>query len=156
MENNKTTCQICGRSIKAKTGVIAHHGYKRPSGYGFQTASCLGARYLPYEVSADRIPEVIKMVQAFVDKTEREFEIFTENPPEKLIDKKYAGFGRYEKIEIEKPEGFKVSDCRGGNKMYSYEGAYAHYKYAFEQNIKMSKLQVEYMQERFDNWKEEV
>lgn len=43
-----TSCQICGRTIKAKQGLIAHHGYTRP-GMGFQTPSCYGARRLPYE-----------------------------------------------------------------------------------------------------------
>lgn len=42
------TCQICGRPIFAETGVIAHHGYQRP-GDGYQTASCPGARELPFE-----------------------------------------------------------------------------------------------------------
>ena len=37
------TCQICGRAIKASSGLIAHHGYERP-GWGYQTTSCLGAR----------------------------------------------------------------------------------------------------------------
>ena len=53
-----TTCQICGRAILAKTGLIAHHGYQRPDGRGYQTASCPGARELPYEVSRDFIPTV--------------------------------------------------------------------------------------------------
>ena len=53
-------CQICGRPIRAKTGVIAHHGYTRPQyGSGWQTASCYGARALPYEVSTDRLPGAI-------------------------------------------------------------------------------------------------
>lgn len=42
------TCQCCGRDILAETGVIAHHGYQRP-GDGWQTASCFGARKLPFE-----------------------------------------------------------------------------------------------------------
>lgn len=48
------TCQICGRPIFAESGVIAHHGYQRP-GDGWQTASCPGARELPYEVSRERL-----------------------------------------------------------------------------------------------------
>ena len=43
------TCQVCGRPIFAETGVIAHHGYTRPY-WGGQTASCPGARCLPFEV----------------------------------------------------------------------------------------------------------
>lgn len=48
----RRTCQICGRPIFAETGVIAHHGYERP-GDGYQTASCPGARKLPFESSRD-------------------------------------------------------------------------------------------------------
>lgn len=48
------TCQICGRPILAETGVIAHHGYERP-GTGWQTASCEGARQVPFEVSRDAL-----------------------------------------------------------------------------------------------------
>lgn len=49
-EAAEMTCQICGRGIFAETGVIAHHGYTRPW-EGRQTASCPGARQLPFEVS---------------------------------------------------------------------------------------------------------
>ena len=47
------TCQICARPIFAETGVIAHHGYQRPEGWHSQTASCLGARHAPFEVSCE-------------------------------------------------------------------------------------------------------
>jgi hypothetical protein len=49
------TCQICGRAIKAGKGVIAHHGYKRPEGRYYQTASCWGARHLPYEQDCSQL-----------------------------------------------------------------------------------------------------
>ena len=52
------TCQCCGRAIFAETGVIAHHGYQRPGG-GWQTASCAGARELPFEVSRDALGRLI-------------------------------------------------------------------------------------------------
>jgi len=57
-------CQICGRPIQGKTGVLAHHGYTRPQyGSGWQTESCFGARALPYEVSADLLPTAIERVK---------------------------------------------------------------------------------------------
>lgn len=56
-------CQICERPIKANTGLIAHHGYQRP-GDGWQTASCPGARRLPYERSADAIPPYVECLRA--------------------------------------------------------------------------------------------
>lgn len=51
-------CQICGRAIGAKVGVIAHHGYTRP-GEGWQTGSCPGVRFVPYSTSRDRLTEVL-------------------------------------------------------------------------------------------------
>lgn len=60
-----TTCQVCGRPIKAALGVIAHHGYRRPMhGSGWQTASCLGARFAPFQRSCDRLRHVIGVVEA--------------------------------------------------------------------------------------------
>lgn len=57
------TCQICARPIGIKAGVIAHHGYQRPGG-GWQTASCYGARALPFEQSRDTLG---KWIVACVD-----------------------------------------------------------------------------------------
>lgn len=56
------TCQCCGRAIFAETGVIAHHGYQRPGG-GWQTASCAGARELPFEVSRDALGRLIEALK---------------------------------------------------------------------------------------------
>lgn len=52
------TCQCCGRKHLANKGVIAHHGFERP-GSGWQTASCYGARHLPFEVSRDALGDMI-------------------------------------------------------------------------------------------------
>lgn len=52
------TCQCCPGKVLANTGVIAHHGYQRP-GDGWQTASCHGARRLPFEVERTALGEVI-------------------------------------------------------------------------------------------------
>lgn len=57
------TCQCCGRAHLANTGLMAHHGYQRP-GNGWQTASCAGARELPFEVSRDRLGEIIVSLTA--------------------------------------------------------------------------------------------
>lgn len=59
----RMTCQCCGRKYLAKVGTVAHHGYQRP-GDGWQTASCGGAKYLPFEVSRVRLGEVIVSLKA--------------------------------------------------------------------------------------------
>lgn len=56
------TCQVCGRAIGAEHGKLAHHGYTRP-GNGYQTASCMGARELPFEVSRDVLTFYIEAVR---------------------------------------------------------------------------------------------
>lgn len=58
------TCQCCGRAIFAETGVIAHHGYQRPGG-GWQTASCAGARELPFEVNRDALGKLIVYLKSW-------------------------------------------------------------------------------------------
>lgn len=62
-----TTCQICGREIKAKNGRIAHHGYSRPLP-GLQTSSCYGARALPYEESRERLRRYIDLLAKVLDR----------------------------------------------------------------------------------------
>lgn len=62
------TCQCCGRQIFAQRGKIAHHGYERP-GYGWQTASCMGALYLPFEVARERLADLIVALQHQLDDT---------------------------------------------------------------------------------------
>jgi len=56
---DRMTCQCCARPILANTGTIAHHGYERPD-YGWQTASCMGAKALPFEVSRNRLGQMIE------------------------------------------------------------------------------------------------
>jgi hypothetical protein len=60
------TCQCCGRQIFAQRGKIAHHGYERP-GYGWQTASCMGALYAPFEVFRDRLADLIVSLNHALD-----------------------------------------------------------------------------------------
>jgi hypothetical protein len=59
------TCQVCGRAIFAEAGVIAHHGYTRPY-EGVQTASCEGAREIPFEVSREVLGADIAHMEAVV------------------------------------------------------------------------------------------
>lgn len=60
------TCQICARPIHANKGdKIAHHGYQRPYQMGYQTASCYGARELPYERSRDALGRWIDLVRGW-------------------------------------------------------------------------------------------
>ena len=58
----KATCQICGRLIGYKRGLIAHHGYSRPHPY-MQTSSCFGARALAFEQDRTLILQYIQVLE---------------------------------------------------------------------------------------------
>jgi hypothetical protein len=66
-ESASMTCQCCGRRFLANTGLMAHHGYQRPGG-GWQTASCYGARHLPFEVSRDTLGDMIMALETHRDR----------------------------------------------------------------------------------------
>lgn len=68
MQEGRRHCQCCGRLIMANTGAIAHHGYQRPAGWYSQTASCMGARALPFEVSRDVLGQMIAAMQDHLER----------------------------------------------------------------------------------------
>jgi hypothetical protein len=59
------TCQCCGRFVQSNTGFVARHGYKRPFD-GWQTTSCVGAGFQPFEASRDRLGRLIDELEAEV------------------------------------------------------------------------------------------
>lgn len=61
-EGERMTCQCCGGSYLAKLGTIAHHGYQRP-GTGWQTASCMGAKFVPFENGHARLDQLIATLE---------------------------------------------------------------------------------------------
>jgi hypothetical protein len=145
-----TTCQICGRPIKSKNGIIAHHGYKRPED-GWQTASCNGARYLPYEVSCDRLPPTIETIKAHIAKVEIMLEEHINNPPQSFIIQTGGYYKKSEKI-VTLPPIFDAKNppcCVG---MYSYEGKHSDMKRKYQSDIKYSKQDLEFMETRLKNW----
>ena len=158
MNEIKNTCQICARVIKAKTGVIAHHGYTRPGG-GWQTASCDGARYLPYEISCDRLPPTIEKIKSFIQLKTAELQEFITNPPKTLTFVNMDATGTWEERTkniyktVERPEGFnpevKTPDAY---RFQTYEYKYRDMKYQTEKSIKYAQSDLEFMEERLKNW----
>lgn len=127
---SKFTCQVCGREIKAKKGIIAHHGYKRPE-QGWQTDSCIGARQLPYEKSRDIIPKAIQTIQLFIKSKEYIIEQVNQN-----------------KIEV--PSIFnKVTKPTDS----LYEVRKKEYLTKLDYGIKYAVREIERLQKRYDDWK---
>lgn len=106
-----TTCQICARAIEAGTGVIAHHGYRRPKrGSGWQTGSCMGARHLPYEVSCDLIPVAIEGCQNTAASVEARIARTLSDPPAEMVEA-VSPFSNREPRRYPRPEGFDPKAC---------------------------------------------
>ena len=152
MNAKNQTCQICGRLIKANTGIIAHHGYKRPDrGSGWQTASCAGARHLPYEVSCDMLTPTIEYIKHHISKVEVKLNDHINNPPKTLIIQVGGYFRRIEK-EVMLPETFDAKNPPCCVRIYSYEGKHSDIRRKLQQDIKYSNQDLKYMEERLKNW----
>jgi hypothetical protein len=147
------TCQVCGRAIKASTGLIAHHGYRRPYHMGSQTSSCEGARYVPYEVSCDRLHEVAGMVKSFIASMEFQVEALLATPPQTItVYKRRSAWGKEEKIVYEKPDDFK-QDSYHSSIPRTYENAFSNRKSDYERTIRMAKVDLLSMERRLNEWK---
>jgi hypothetical protein len=147
-----THCQICARSICAATGQIAHHGYKRP-GRGWQTASCFGARYQPYEVACDAIPHAIEAIDRFVVRTQSRIE----NPPLEIVEYGHGYRSREIRYRLQRPEDFDTSAPSPG--CYS-PGGRDHYHCNFQGQVKSLRRDIEsanderlFLVQRLRDWK---
>jgi hypothetical protein len=102
----KTTCQICGRAIKANTGRIAHHGYTRP-GQGWQTRSCFGAGFLPYELACDALPKAIESAEMYRNQQTAACIELIRNPPSSITHDRKDAWGKVLHSEtFDRPEGY--------------------------------------------------
>lgn len=149
MDNQiNTHCQICGRPIKANRGPIAHHGYTRP-GWGWQSPSCLGAQYLPYEQSRDRIPTVIKMYTDQRKNMVRHEQELINNPPATLTGRPdyHGNFDTYER-----PADFNVKENEASG--YRREYAYEHHRQLrdIQRDIKGISEAINYLERRYEMW----
>ncbi|WP_439946491.1 hypothetical protein [Streptomyces sp. BBFR109] len=153
----KTHCQICARPIKANTGRIAHHGYQRP-GTGWQTASCDGAKQLPYEVSRDFIPVVIERYKVHAKIQEDLADEMLTDPSETITRLHQNPFSRkIETYEFAKPEGFSSYEVvNKSHKQFpyaSYENEFIKQYQAHRQNVRDIQEAIGFLQRRYDDWK---
>lgn len=148
----KTTCQICARPILANTGIIAHHGYKRPGG-GWQTGSCSGARYLPYEQSCDRLPPIIAAIERFIEGLERDLRALLSDPPSSFtIQRRDArGHPQGEPLVVTRPDGFNPD--QGDNyRPRTYVNEFCRRVSALKHSIAQAGVDLKFMRERLTAW----
>lgn len=149
-----TTCQICERGIKATTGVIAHHGYQRPWKEGWQSGSCFGARWRPYEVASDALPPAIARIKAFIVSQKNHYKTFTTTPPEKLTI--FSHSRTRPNKEVNRPEGFTFEENESEHKRRPYESyEYEHHSvaYGIRKSIENAKEDLTRLEKRLADWK---
>lgn len=74
MTNTETTgtCQVCGRTLKLRNGLIAHHGH-RVIGGGMRLSQrgCYGGKRRPLEESTAALTEEVGRVRALLEANPR-------------------------------------------------------------------------------------
>jgi hypothetical protein len=164
MTNEPTwTCQICGRAIKAKNGLIAHHGYKRP-GMGWQTASCFGAKFRPYEVASDALPLAITQITGYINAVTKAFAETQANPPahlETTVNIGNAWTRRAVAFFTPRPADFNPGSPRDGERFNLHMQNAPTYGLVFEglqrnrkNDILASHQTLNYMRDRLAAWKD--
>lgn len=150
-------CQICGRAIKANTGVIAHHGYQRPAGWYSQTASCFGARFKPYEVAHDAIDALIPIVEKSLEEAKARLVDWNAHPAETL---KYAPRDAYGKVRFEReyarPEGFDPATAYNPGTLNDYRGLFFNGRREREQAVRGMTEELSFLRQRRADWKGEA
>lgn len=152
------TCQICARPIKANIGIIAHHGYRRPQrNSGWQTASCMGARHLPYEESCDVLPRAIKSCEDFIAVQEGFVRKNIATPPDELTYSRKDAYGRdrFPPRELPRPENFnaKKEAAAGSYTPGTYAGEFTSMIGKARMRATNSRPTLKFLQERLANWK---
>lgn len=61
------TCPVCFSDQAIRNGTLVHHGYQRP-GEGYQTASCTGIRFRPFERSVAGTEAMIESLTKHIAK----------------------------------------------------------------------------------------
>jgi hypothetical protein len=157
-------CQICGRDIKANTGLIAHHGYQRPDA-GYQTASCPGARELPYEVSRDAIPGVRTRIASWGRNRSAYANRLVKNPPDSMPGYRVGGtmqacdvFARGAiRFDVARPDGF---DAKAVLAAPSHMSRNNDYEKLFVAEVTRARAEAGHarreakrLQKRYDDWR---
>ena len=130
MTETSLHCQICARPVRAASGVIAHHGYRRP-GQGWQTASCFGARHRPYEVGHDALDLWIARLETWIPEKEAALAAHRASPPDRYDVRRVDAYGSRvgrEPVWAERPTDFHPDPAAGPDHRARRPGAYeAHF-----------------------------
>lgn len=141
-------CQICAREIGTTTGLIAHHGYTRP-GFGWQTASCFGARWRPYEEACDALPPAIESIKLYAKGMEEAVAKWLANPPAKIDYQTW----RKEDRTVEKSADFDATKEPATFRPETYEQKFWGQIGQWRQQAKWARQDQKRLMKRLEDWK---
>jgi hypothetical protein len=155
------TCQCCARQIMAATGVIAAHGFRRPSGMS-QTASCDGAGSLPWESDRSRLGELIEGLKERVDRSKMALDdIIAELPPVLVfVSDRSASFDAYGRKPIIRSEMTRQTSAEvlakippdGGIPITTFDEAKARCIAGNQDRLHRVSREIEDLQRRYESW----
>lgn len=138
---------------KTRTWIIAHHGYQRPWKEGWQSGSCFGARWRPYEVASDALPPAIESIKAFVTSQKKRYKEFTTNPPAELPYNK-GWSHKPDWIKLPRPADFSFEQNEEhSHRSGSYESEHKGTTYTIRKSIEQSERDLTRLQKRLADWK---
>lgn len=156
------TCQICGRQIKAKSGLIAHHGYQQPyrrQGDGWRTSSCYGARRLPYEQAHDALDEYLVLVARWIGGNEKSLDAMIREPLSSYTYQRKDAWGKPigEPKVFDRPDDFDPEKAKAHSSFVtSYVSMWRLRYHEIESDLRSLKRNQIELTENREKWKSPV
>lgn len=134
--------------------MIAHHGYERP-GDGWQTQSCMGARFRPYEIASDALPPAIAAVERHVARIGEALAAHLSAPPAELTYQRKDAWGaaRGPLHRFARPQGFDGRSHAASCKRETYTFQFDSIRVGLHRDLKGSGETLAYLRERLAAWK---
>jgi hypothetical protein len=168
-DGERMTCQCCGRRILANMGSIAHHGYERQY---YQTASCMGAKRLPFEADRKALGEMIEYMRGRLARAEKhraaikseKLPIVFDYERQLIGPSRFQQFGRWVKWLVVKHsfnvsrESFKAFKAGPGSdstySIHDFDEYKARHVEYLSNAIKSLRGHINEEQARYDGWKQ--
>lgn len=157
IEGGELTCQCCARLIKANTGRIAKHGYRRP-GDGWQTASCRGAGALPFEASSQALATYVLDLRHEVEQLEERIGKVERNEIKPYVNVSVRSFypsrRSTQRIWVDRDdfEAAKEEHKLRSYSIYTFEDLQAACIRLIKAELKAAKLELAAQEARLEAW----
>ncbi len=133
------TCPCCFRGIAVMDTTMAHHGYQRP-GDGYQTPSCPGVRFKPFEVSNEGTIWIRDQTKAHMERSQAYLQAL---PEVKMLPTEVRRNGYPVSVDIDRTHP-------------KWDQEYRFRKLQLEADISTDRSAIRSYDERLKDWKPTV